>query len=95
MLYPNEKIATLVRIIANQYGTAHTDKFFLNKLLHHFNVQTTKQNIGLILGTKNERIRLASVELKRLTKELLKLCDNDEGIAVRLIKLYSVKEKLS
>lgn len=87
--YPNEKMSTVLRLIASEYGYFRTTKWYQRKLHEIAGRSCSRQWICSVLGNSKQRERFASKELLENGRKFLSFCGGDVGLAKKVVDYAS------
>jgi tartrate dehydratase beta subunit/fumarate hydratase class I family protein len=80
-----ERISTVLRFIAAQYGYHHTTSWYIKKLQELTQRTCTRQNVCQVLGNAKQRHQLASKALQDAGRHFLGQCGGDASLAKKVV----------
>jgi hypothetical protein len=86
MFYKKETISDLLRIIANEYGYHHRNKFYIDKVEELKGVRPKRQHVNSVIGPTSKRKMINDENLTVYGKTFLRKCDNDLAFAKRVLE---------
>ena len=87
--HDREKLSTVLRFIAAEYGYHHSTSWYIKKLEELTKRTCTRQNVCQVLGNAKQRHQLASKTLEDAGRHFLGLCGCDAGLAKKVVNHVS------
>lgn len=81
-----EKLSTVLRFIAAEYGYCHSNKWFINKLEELTKRRCSRQNVTQVLGNTKQRHQMQNKDLLDKARKFLFCCGGDAVLARKLVE---------